>query len=233
MNSVHGLGSKWLVRVEQESVNSVLLDDQPQETVDQYVVAAHVGMNPSGKCLMVRSTTLMPNKLCLGAMLTMIFAPFVEMRIDSTLRRYTGCLAGLGYDPVTNLPYNEDHDMEIDFDGVITNADLTAINKVRFYISAALSRDYRHHNRDIASATLRISGDNAVVEYQDKIRDSMDKLLFHPRLPKMKESSPSHGQWGRLSQNKKAELEIQNIDDSESIYKWIQGVVLSDGKISI
>ena len=66
LNPVHMVGSQWLVRVEPESVNSVLLDDQPGEVIDQYLVAAHVGLNPSGRALSVRATTLMPNKLCLG-----------------------------------------------------------------------------------------------------------------------------------------------------------------------
>ena len=43
------------------------------------MVAAHVGLNPSWRALTVRGTTLMPNKLCLGALLTMIFAPKVEV----------------------------------------------------------------------------------------------------------------------------------------------------------
>ena len=80
LNPIHMVGSQWLVRVEPESVNSVLLDDQPDEAVDQFMVAAHIGLNPSGRALMVRATTLMPNKLCLGALLTMIFAPKVEVR---------------------------------------------------------------------------------------------------------------------------------------------------------
>ena len=33
----------------------------------------------------------------LGGLLTMIFAPRVEMRSDPSLKRYTGCLTGLGY----------------------------------------------------------------------------------------------------------------------------------------
>ena len=53
------------------------------------------GMNPTGNALMARSTSMMPNKLGLGAILAMIFAPKVEMRIDKQQDRYTGCLTGM------------------------------------------------------------------------------------------------------------------------------------------
>ena len=52
-------------------------------------------MNPTGNALMARSTSMMPNKLGLGAILAMIFAPKVEMRIDKGQDRYTGCLTGM------------------------------------------------------------------------------------------------------------------------------------------
>ena len=52
-------------------------------------------MNPTGSALSARSTSMMPNKLGLGAILAMIFAPKVEMRIDKRQDRYTGCLTGM------------------------------------------------------------------------------------------------------------------------------------------
>ena len=145
------------------------------------------------------------------------------------MRRYTGCLAGLGYDSQNELAYNGDHDMEVTFDGVITNADLMEINKIRFYINSALSRDMRP-NQDMASASLKISGDNAVVSHQDKIRDSLDHILFKPRLPKTKEPISDDGKWGKLAKMRRAKLEKQSINDTDFHLKWIQGVNLSDGK---
>ena len=51
------------------------------------MVAAHVGMTPSGNSLVARSTTFMPNQRGLGALLTMIFAPQVELRCDARNKR--------------------------------------------------------------------------------------------------------------------------------------------------
>ena len=53
-------------------------------------------MNQSGNALMLRATTAMPNQYGLGALLTMAFAPVVEMRCDKKRKRYTGFLSGLG-----------------------------------------------------------------------------------------------------------------------------------------
>ncbi len=75
MSCLHRMGSNKKIRIEQESVNSVLLDDSPYEVNDQWFVAAQVGSNPTGSMLMARSTTFMPNQPGLGALLAMIFAP--------------------------------------------------------------------------------------------------------------------------------------------------------------
>merc|ERR1712008_317032 len=57
LTSAHQVGGQRIVHVEPESVNSVLLDDHPEDTIDQFLVAAHVGMNPTGNALMARSSS--------------------------------------------------------------------------------------------------------------------------------------------------------------------------------
>ena len=46
-----------------------------------------MGMNQSGNALMLRATTAMPNQYGLGALLTMVFAPCVELRCDRNNKR--------------------------------------------------------------------------------------------------------------------------------------------------
>ena len=53
LNSVHRIGTSKRTIVEPESVNSILLDAQPNDEVDQYCAAAHVGLNQSKNALMV------------------------------------------------------------------------------------------------------------------------------------------------------------------------------------
>ena len=43
LTSAHKVGGQRIVNVDPESVNSVLLDDHPEDTINQFLVAAHVG----------------------------------------------------------------------------------------------------------------------------------------------------------------------------------------------
>jgi hypothetical protein len=98
LQCAHKMGGLMDAHVDPESVNSVLLDRFPNDEYDQWLVAAHVGMSShASSALTLRSTTFMPNLPGLGALLTAVFAPFVEMRCDTRAKKYTGLLAGLGW----------------------------------------------------------------------------------------------------------------------------------------
>jgi len=140
----HQMGFGKEVRVDPESVNSVLLDRFPLDNHEQWLVAAHVGMSSNGSALMLRNTSLLPNQHGLGALLSMIFAPVVEMRCDLRRRHYIGALVGLGHrdkdwgrtarrgggNKSPKVSYYGEHDIELCFDVEIDNHDLHLINKV-------------------------------------------------------------------------------------------------------
>ena len=128
--------------------------------------------------LQARATTMMPSKIGLGAILTMIFAPKVELRVDRTVQRYTGCLVGLGHhaeDHQDNLPkayayespgltsYNADHDMELTFDSEISNYDIELIQKIRFLMNNAFSIDPRK-----GQGFKKISAENEIIKVKKK-----------------------------------------------------------------
>jgi len=76
-----------------------------------------------------RDTTMMPSVPGLLPLLSMLFAPKVELRVDVRQTRYTGVLCGLGTAPgEPDLPIYPDHDVEIVFD---TNFDDEDIDNVR------------------------------------------------------------------------------------------------------
>ena len=79
-------------------------------------------------------------------------------------------------DPGFN-PYNPEHDMELRFDASIDEEDIAQINWVRYYINAALSRIPDAPQKRSKGSTM-ISVQSKAIEYQDKIRGAMDKLLF-------------------------------------------------------
>jgi len=168
--SSHRIGSTKKANIEPDSVNSVLMDKSAKDRHDVWLVAGHVGSNSAGDSLILRSTTLMPNKMGLGVFLSMAFSPTVEMRYDSKRREYTGCLLGLGSrkhglktqkhlssksngtsagtdhwnyslnDTSEHVPYHPEHDMEIQFDVNIDNSDINLINQLRYRMSIALTR---------------------------------------------------------------------------------------------
>ena len=68
-------GSTRTANIDPDSVNSVLLDQNPSDPHEQWMVAAHVGISPNGDNLMVRNTTWLPARPGLGALAAMIFSP--------------------------------------------------------------------------------------------------------------------------------------------------------------
>merc|ERR1719361_304825 len=104
--SSHRIGSCKKAIIEPDSVNSVLLRKDAKDRNNIWLVAGHVGTNPAGDSLILRSVTVLPNRAGLGTLLAMSFAPCVEMR-HIEMKEYTGCLLGLGYRKrVSNQKHN-------------------------------------------------------------------------------------------------------------------------------
>ena len=74
------VGSLRPSRVERDSVNSVVIDPEPQIKHEKMMVAANVALNPSGSATLARETTLMPSILGLPYLLCLLFAPSAELR---------------------------------------------------------------------------------------------------------------------------------------------------------
>ena len=109
------------VKIEDDSVNSVLLDDQPKDNHERILVAGQVGTQLNQNRVVARSTTLLPNIPGLPAILTLMFAPRAEFRCNSSRTQLTGAVCGLGFDPLrNNQPYYPEHDMELTFDAEIS-----------------------------------------------------------------------------------------------------------------
>ncbi len=200
LKSAGRLCESMRVGVEPDSVNSVLLDRFPYDVHDQWMVAAHVGGSSFGsKGIVLRSTTFMPNQPGLGALLLAVFAPFVEMRCDPKVKRYTGLLAGLGWRPSgwgaakagekpTYVSYNTGSDMEIQFEVNIDMEDVRNINELRYKINEALWRapvirrgrllPLEAQRREGA---LAMANPKKMAEIQKKIRELLDALVLRKR----------------------------------------------------
>uniref|UniRef100_A0A8C6VEM3 RNA helicase n=1 Tax=Naja naja TaxID=35670 RepID=A0A8C6VEM3_NAJNA len=127
------------ILVEKESVNSVVLADAPENAFQQILVSASISVNATGSTMMLKETSLMPAIPGLPALLSMLFAPVIDLRVDESRKRYTGVLCGLGWNQSLGSPVLQDHDMELAFDVMIDADDITQINILRTYINKLTS----------------------------------------------------------------------------------------------
>ncbi|XP_053218290.1 ATP-dependent RNA helicase TDRD9 isoform X1 [Podarcis raffonei] len=127
------------VLVEKESVNSVVVVDAPEDSFQQMLVAASVTVNATGSTMLLRETSLMPHIPGLPALLAMLFAPVIDLRVDESRNRYIGVLCGLGWNYSQGVPILSDHDMEFMFDVKIDADDITQINIIRIAINKLVS----------------------------------------------------------------------------------------------
>ena len=225
----HGAGK--MANIDQESVNTVMLDQAPSDPHDHWLVAAHVGINPGGDSLQVRNTSWLPARPGLGALSTMIFAPQVEVRHNAKKTRLTGFVAGLGPKTTWDKPEEEitkvertlafypEHDMEIKFDVNVTNQDINTVNKLRYWVNQMLTKT----EDGIMWLTQPKSLDTA----QKGIKRNLEDLLERERKYEEKEHLPSGHEyrWNMLSPGMR--MQSQLADQDKFVYKMIDGVKVS------
>lgn len=161
------LSSFRRIRIDRDSVNSVILDTEPQDKHTRMLVSSYIGLNSDGSTINAKNTTLMPNIHGLPALLTLIFAPCAEFRTDAQRKQYTGALCGLGYDDRTGESLHPDHDIELVFETSFDEEDIILINSIRMGINLLLGTE--------SNITLNIS------RVQNKIRDHFFNLLSRER----------------------------------------------------
>ncbi|KAJ0173644.1 hypothetical protein K1T71_010793 [Dendrolimus kikuchii] len=125
------------VNIEWNSINSVLLDTEPQELYERLLVAAEVGQSETSSRLTLRHTTLMPNIPALPAIISLLFCPVAELRRDDACQRYVSVLCGLG-STEDGLPHFPEHDLLVSIDADLTVDDIGTINHIRYLMDYML-----------------------------------------------------------------------------------------------
>jgi ATP-dependent RNA helicase TDRD9 len=123
------------INIHSMSVNSILLDSNPENPSECLLVASNVKQSQSGSYLTLNNTTLMPNIDGLTAMICLIFAPKIELRRSANGSHYIGALCGLGCNE-TNTALLPEHDLEVYFDVEIDNNDMlnVIIYIIHYYV---------------------------------------------------------------------------------------------------
>jgi hypothetical protein len=96
--------------------------------------------NKSYRISCIRQTTLMPAVPGITALLTMIFSHKLELRVERSSDKYTGCVSGLGTENSHGAPVYPEHDIEVIFDVDIDRKDLEAVNRIRSGMDNLLSK---------------------------------------------------------------------------------------------
>ncbi|KFP91773.1 Putative ATP-dependent RNA helicase TDRD9, partial [Apaloderma vittatum] len=126
--------------IQKESINSVVLHDTPEDPFQQMLVAASVSANATGSTVILEETSLMPPIPGLLALLSMLFAPAIELRVDKSGKHFTGVLCGLGWNQTCGAPLFPENDMELTFDVHFGVEDISEINILRTSINKLLSQ---------------------------------------------------------------------------------------------
>ncbi|KYO45366.1 putative ATP-dependent RNA helicase TDRD9 [Alligator mississippiensis] len=121
--------------IDRESVNSVIVHDTPADPFQQMLVAAFLSVNATGSTVLLRETTFMPPIPGLPALLSMLFAPVIELRVNKEGKNFTGVLCGLGWNQTPATPVLPEHEMELAFDVHFDVDDIVEINILRTTIN--------------------------------------------------------------------------------------------------
>ncbi|NWQ77822.1 TDRD9 helicase, partial [Columbina picui] len=143
------------------SLNSVVVHDAPEDSFQQLLVAAFLSANASGSTVLLEETSLMPPIPGLLALLSMLFAPAIELRVDKCRKDFTGVLCGLGWSQTCGAPLLPENDMELAFDVHIGVEDITEINILRIAI-----------NKLLRECAVR-SGQDKMTQLQENIRQKL------------------------------------------------------------
>jgi ATP-dependent RNA helicase TDRD9 len=126
------------VRVDGDSVNAVLLDDDPEDDHARLLVAGQVAQSAQAKTIKVSQSTLMPNIPGLPMWMTLLFCPRMEPKLTEDGTRVASILCGLGckeYSDRANFPM---HDISLVVDTELQEETIVKINELRFLMNRAV-----------------------------------------------------------------------------------------------
>lgn len=202
-------------RVEQDSVNSVVMCEEPQDKHPRLLVAASVNINPSGNTIIARETTYLPNIHGLTSMLPLLFAPVAEFRCDKEETCITGAICGLGCDDM-GAPILPDHDIEIAFDVKFAEKDFGMINGVRYLINYAIG--IKEERIDLPA--------HKIADVQKYARDKLLELINTHREDMEVVHYRNEYRWNQL--NPESVLECGYQEEATHLYAYHKGIFFQE-----
>uniref|UniRef100_A0A023GFF3 Uncharacterized protein n=1 Tax=Amblyomma triste TaxID=251400 RepID=A0A023GFF3_AMBTT len=213
------LCSHKAIRVERSSVNSVLLNGEPQNPHPRLLVSCFVGQSATSDHVLLRNTTLLPAVPGLHCLMPVLFAPYVELRVNAERSEYTGALCGLGYESPTNIALYPEHDLELAFDIAFTDEDLFMVNRVRMIINLILQSAP-------GLAIVNWSG-AGLASCQDKARQYLLNVITKKRQTVKPRMAPRRYVWNLLHRDWRVHAVVEDVVPPEnSLLPLLDGVTL-------
>ncbi|XP_012544435.2 probable ATP-dependent RNA helicase spindle-E [Bombyx mandarina] len=198
------------VQIDSSSVNSVLLDTEPQITYERLLVAAEVGQNESFSKLTLRLSTLMPNIPALPAIIALLFCPTAELRRDSSATRYVSALCGLGAAPDA-APRFPEHDLLVNIDADLDVEDIGWINHNRYLTDYML---YCGEGQDMPTAD-----DEFRPQIPGIIRKNLMQLIKKRRKLRPTEAVPTAWEWKSVPEDELMEITVPDMVERAVLYE--------------
>ena len=215
------------VRINQSSINAVVLEPDITFSKDRMIVAPTCSVNNG--IISAINTSMMPYIRGIAPMMQLLFAPCVELRFNEQLGCYTGALSGIGALSIPSsdssscayYSYDPDYDIELEFDAFITMDDLIKIQSIRYILSYILSDSSSSHTK----VALTLTGIH-LAKYQKKLRSELLSLLSKDRfpLPVLRNNALSY-QWMSNDPSKLKTLDLGQVKNPFlPLIPWIDGI---------
>lgn len=115
-----------VIQIARNSVNSVLLENEPNDMSEKHLVAVNVCQQDEASKIHLRHTTLLPNVRIFGPMMAAMFAPRMCLRRNATKTQFIKMMTGLGCDN-TGAPIASDSDLKFELDAAFGRDDLERV----------------------------------------------------------------------------------------------------------
>ncbi|XP_026888009.2 ATP-dependent RNA helicase TDRD9 isoform X1 [Electrophorus electricus] len=206
------------VIIDRDSINSVLVNDNPQDSHERLLVAGSVSLNASGTCIMLKETTLMPHIHGLPSLITMLFTPVMELRTDQERTCFTGALCGLGTNSNSQEAMLPDHDIETTFDVKVDVEDISEINGLRGAVNRLVCEG--------PNGLLHL-GPDRISALQEDARDRLLRLFC--KMPSREDCTPVYydmpKKWNQVDPSQQMEV-VQNDGRAKAVLFQLHPVTL-------
>uniref|UniRef100_A0A673GW50 ATP-dependent RNA helicase TDRD9 n=1 Tax=Sinocyclocheilus rhinocerous TaxID=307959 RepID=A0A673GW50_9TELE len=195
------------VGIERDGINSVMVNESPQNWHERMLVAATVSLSASGSRVLLKETSLMPHIPGLPSIVTMLFTPVMELRTNEDRTGFTGALCGLGWNSVSQNAMLPEHDIELAFDVKFDFEDITEINALRGTVNKLVC--------DGPNGLTNLSPDK-ISSLQEEARERLVGLFI--KNPPRPECTPVYYEkfkkWNQVDRSQ--QMELQEKDDGKS-----------------